>query len=465
MITFILLWLIAIVILILDHKNPVQRWFSAALFLAGFNEIHYIILERAPSLLAKYPLLSNFEHLITFSSSVFLYPYTFLLGAIYYYSEFDETWRKRRKRLVPMILIPVLAVNGILLFQGVNLNHPGFCQLCFFWLIPSYLTANYLLIKTFFRAKSWQRNSHSFITCVLITPITIADLTINYILPGFGFTINLNFVINIVLFISFFYLATQYGILGKKLQIEQLSLDNSFKTMTNGAALLNHALKNEIAKISMCASSLLITNRKPMQVKDCVRIILSSTHQIMAMLERASQCTRDFSLIKSMFNLKTFIEGILAEHQGQFLEKKIQLITDLGSDLWLVGDQLHLYEVFNNIINNAVEAMESGGQIYLSVTTTKRFVTITIKDTGKGIPNKLLPHIFEPFYTTKNPSRNFGLGLLFCYKVLKKHGGTIEVESKLNQGTTFYLNLPRFYRKKSILARGVSNVQNKSISG
>lgn len=465
MITFILLWVIAIIILILDHKSPVQRWFSAALFLAGFNEIHFIFSERASSSLAEYPLLLNLEHLFTYGLSIFLYPYSFLLGAIYYYSEFDETWQKRRKSLALFMLVPVVVVYGILLFQRVDFNHPRFYQLCFFWVIPSYLTANYFLIKTNFRAKSRQRKNHSFVTCVLITPITIADLTINYILPGFGFTVNLNFILSIVLFISFFYLATRYGILGRKLQIERLNLDNSIKTMTSGVAFLNHSLKNEFAKISMCASNLLIADLKPTQVKESVRIILSSTRHILAMLERASQCTRDFTLVKAKINLKAFIEGILVEHQGQFQEKKIELITNLGPEVWLVADQLHLCEVFNNIIKNAVEAMEFGGQIYVTVTTTRKTVTITIKDTGKGIPNKLLPHIFEAFYTTKNPRRNFGLGLLYCYKVLKKHGGTIEVESKLDQGTTFYLNLPKYNQKKSILARGVSNVKNKSISG
>lgn len=439
MVTFILLWLIAAVILILDYKSPVQRWFSAALFLAGFNEIHFIIMERAFSCLAKHPFLLTLEPLITYNLSFFLYPYSILLGAIYYYSEFDETWRKRRKSLALFLLVPMLAVSGLLLYYRVDFQHPKFYQLCLFWVIPSYLTANYFLIKTFLRTKSWQWKNHSFVTCVLITPITIADLTINYLLPGFGYTVKFNFALNIVLFTSFFYLATRYGILGRKLQIEQLHLDTAIKTMTGSAALLNHALKNEITKISICAFNLLNVNLKPAQAKETVRIILSSTRQIMAMLERASQYTGEFTLVKDVINLKAFLEGILAEHHSQFQEKKIELITDIDPEVWLMADPLHLREVFNNIINNAVEAMEGDGQIYLTVTTTRKTATIMIKDTGKGIPEKLLPHIFEAFYTTKNSKRNFGLGLLYCYRVLKKHGGTIEVKSKLDQGTTIML--------------------------
>ena len=464
MVTFILLWLIAVIILFLDYKSRAQRWFSAALFLAGCNEIHFIILARASSRLSSYPLLLNLE-LLTYGLSTFLYPYTFLLGAIYYYSEIDITWQKRRKPFVLFMLVPVVFVYGILLLKRVGFGHPRFYQLCLFWVIPFYLVANFLLIKTIFRAKSRQRKNNSYATCVFITPITIVDLTINYVLPGFGFTVNLNFVLNIILFISFFFLTTRYGILGRKLQIEQLNLDNSIKTMTCGVALLNHSLKNEIAKISMCASNLLRSGLKPTQVETSVRIILNSTYHIMAMFERTSQYTRDFTLVKSLIDLEAFLKAILADHQSQFQERKIELIADFGPEVWLVGDQLHLYEVFNNLIDNAVEAIESNGQIYLTVTTRRKMVTITIKDTGKGIPSKMLPHIFDPFYTTKNTRRNFGLGLPYCYIVLKKHGGTIEVKSKQDQGTTFYLNLPRFNQKKFYLVRGGSNVSNKNISG
>ena len=114
MVTFILLWLIAVIILFLDYKSRAQRWFSAALFLAGCNEIHFIILARASSRLSSYPLLLNLE-LLTYGLSTFLYPYTFLLGAIYYYSEIDITWQKRRKPFVLFMLVPVVLVYGLLL--------------------------------------------------------------------------------------------------------------------------------------------------------------------------------------------------------------------------------------------------------------------------------------------------------------------------------------------------------------
>jgi signal transduction histidine kinase len=370
------------------------------------------------------------------------------MGAIYYYSEFDEKWRKRRKSLGLIILLPVLMIYGLLLFQLVDFDHPMFQQLCGFWVVPSYFTANFLLIKRFFQAKSRRSKNHNFTTCLLITPLTMADLTINHLLPWFGLTVNLNFGLNIVLFISFFYIITRYGLLGKKLQIEQLDLDNSIRAMTSGTAILNHSLKNEVAKISMCATNLTFADLKTIQVKETVRIILRSTNHIMEMLDRANQCARDFTLVKSVINLKVFLEDLLAEFQDQFRQRKIKLFTNFEPEVWTKADPLHLGEVFNNLIKNALEAMESEGILELTLTATRKTATVTIKDTGIGVPGNLLPHIFEPFYSTKRSRHNFGLGLLYCYKVLKKHGGTIEVESKPNHGTTFYLNLPRYSKKR-----------------
>ncbi len=96
------------------------------------------------------------------------------------------------------------------------------------------------------------------------------------------------------------------------------------------------------------------------------------------------------------------------------------------------------------LLINAVESMESGGKLSIEVAGAKEnnLVEIQISDTGHGISEEILPHIFDPFYTTKEDGKGVGLGLSVAYGIIKRHNGTINVSSNLIQGTTFSLALP-----------------------
>ncbi|MGA7159780.1 MAG: ATP-binding protein [Bacteroidota bacterium] len=94
---------------------------------------------------------------------------------------------------------------------------------------------------------------------------------------------------------------------------------------------------------------------------------------------------------------------------------------------------------------NAIEAMPEGGALKLEAhrNTASDTILITVADSGIGIPDDALPHIFEPFFTTKENGKGTGLGLAVVYGIIERHGGTINVQSKLQGGTTFTLLLPR----------------------
>jgi len=100
--------------------------------------------------------------------------------------------------------------------------------------------------------------------------------------------------------------------------------------------------------------------------------------------------------------------------------------------------------VFIALIINAIEAMEKGGRIVLQTDCQSPDQVIArIADSGRGVPQELLPHIFEPFFTSKDSKNSLGLGLSVVYAIIQSHGGIIEVDSKLGQGTTFTITLPR----------------------
>jgi len=127
---------------------------------------------------------------------------------------------------------------------------------------------------------------------------------------------------------------------------------------------------------------------------------------------------------------------------------------DLPEELWKVEIDLgQMSQVINNIVLNGVHAMPEGGQIYISAENLVigydgpelkrgKYVRVTVKDTGSGIPKEHLPRIFEPYFTTKHAGS--GLGLATTYSIIKKHDGHIEVASDFGKGTTFSILLPAF---------------------
>ena len=131
--------------------------------------------------------------------------------------------------------------------------------------------------------------------------------------------------------------------------------------------------------------------------------------------------------------------------------------------LEVAGDHDMLEQVFLNLVNNAVDAMKDRKEKMLTVRAHKQLVTevgyktgyrradffsigdemiiVEISDTGKGIPEKALPKIFEPFFTTKSANEGTGLGLSIAHMIMDRLSGTIDVESRENRGTTFFIKL------------------------
>ena len=125
----------------------------------------------------------------------------------------------------------------------------------------------------------------------------------------------------------------------------------------------------------------------------------------------------------------------------------------LPDDLWLCSfDPVQMGQVIDNIVINALQAMPAGGALTVTAENLTlapgshptlaggRFVQISIRDSGEGIPRETLGRIFDPFFTTKKAGS--GLGLSIAFSVVSRHGGTIEVESVIGQGTTFRIVLP-----------------------
>ena len=135
------------------------------------------------------------------------------------------------------------------------------------------------------------------------------------------------------------------------------------------------------------------------------------------------------------------------------LDSRYILIENYQEEPALVRvDQTQFEQVFINLLNNAREAMPDGGEVEISLSTVEMpetevrgagsFAVVEIRDSGCGMDDKTLKHAFDPFYTTKTAKKTIGLGLSSCYGIITQHGGFIDIESKLEHGTTVSVYLP-----------------------
>ncbi len=123
--------------------------------------------------------------------------------------------------------------------------------------------------------------------------------------------------------------------------------------------------------------------------------------------------------------------------------KDAQVELELGSGLPpVVGRASMLQQVLVNLLQNAFQAAADEPEVRVRTSCEDGEVIVAVGDRGSGIADDVLPHIFEPFYTTKETGQGTGLGLSICYGIVQEHGGRLEVDSRAGAGTMFFLRLP-----------------------
>ena len=141
----------------------------------------------------------------------------------------------------------------------------------------------------------------------------------------------------------------------------------------------------------------------------------------------------------------------LALLRPELEDRGLKVVTELASGLPpVLFDPAQLKQVLVNLLKNAMQATPPQGTLTLRSGSTPEAVWMAVSDTGPGIPPDQLNRIFEPFYTTKN--KGTGLGLLIVQRIIRDHGGRIELESTVGKGTTFKLWLPLRDRRPRMIA-------------
>lgn len=165
------------------------------------------------------------------------------------------------------------------------------------------------------------------------------------------------------------------------------------------------------------------------------------THKLLSFARRTDSRVKEIQINDLLLEIVR-----LSEQRARYsnVNIKVELQDDLPA---IQASETEMQQVFLNLVNNALDAMEKrGGTLNLGTREEHahfdRGIAIDFSDTGTGIPKANLARIFDPFFTTKQVGKGTGLGLSICYGIIRKMGGEITVESTVDVGTTFHLYLP-----------------------
>jgi two-component system NtrC family sensor kinase len=235
----------------------------------------------------------------------------------------------------------------------------------------------------------------------------------------------------------------------KELGEAQQQLIQSEKMASVGqlAAGVAHEINNPLGTILLYSHMIL----EKLEAKDSRREELVTIAQEAARCRDIVRGLLDFARQRKLqvqnVNVNRILEEVVSLAAAQPSFQKVKVITILDPSLPPTGgDPVQLKEVFLNILSNAGESMPGGGTITVSSRfpegTARQMIEVMIRDTGQGIPPENLDKIFMPFYTTKKIGQGTGLGLAIAYGIVKMHRGSIEVQSKVGEGTVFWVRLP-----------------------
>lgn len=443
----LLLWgIVAIIILYNDVENKFNYWYSGLIFSVSLGLLCEIIRNNIVPITINREILELIARFLS-ALSYRLSPYFGILaGVAMYYQD------KRKMKISIVLFLPVIL--GFIVdfiypeasFITVFPDYSPFFWTIVIWAVPYGLITDTLMVLSYTKEKSQRFKQQKLLTCILMLPMMIL-MTSAYLVPLFfrthPFIYNLFSDIMILLLILMF--ALKYGILGIRIKFERERLDSTIKAMTSGTAILNHSIKNEIFKISMCMKNIRKSvHKNKLDIDDVdgnIQTVLDATDHLTAMMKRIQDQMKEIILMESSVDLAEIV-GKAIEMQQYCLEN-ITVVKNYSQGFIVKCDQIHITEVLNNIIKNAVEAMLKNGKLEITIYPKGTVVVIEVKDNGIGISKENVKYVFDPFFSTKRSSINFGLGMSYSYNVMQHHRGNLEIRSKENIGTIVLLIFPK----------------------
>jgi hypothetical protein len=228
----------------------------------------------------------------------------------------------------------------------------------------------------------------------------------------------------------------------ERLHRTQISRAEHLATLGEMAAGLAHEIRNPLAGI---AGVVEIIGRDLPQNSAAKEVLGEVRHEVVHINKIVSELLEIARPKRPVFHPADLVA--VAEHAALFARdqasaRHVKMEVIKGDPLPMIElDSGQIHQVLLNLLLNAVQACEDGGKVRVEFSEDAEYVTAVVKDNGKGIPPEVLPNIFRPFFTTKG--NGTGLGLSLARRIVEDHGGRLEAESEVNQGSRFVLIFPK----------------------
>lgn len=226
-------------------------------------------------------------------------------------------------------------------------------------------------------------------------------------------------------------------------QLKRLAQSEKLASLGQLATGIAHEINNPLTNVSL--NMQILKNRFKDSLTD--KDLLQKLEAVERNVDRASTIAKEllqFSRQRESEFIPLDINNVITSTLT-LLSYKLHGVTihqNLSDVPDAMGDPGKLQQVFINSLNNSVEAMPDGGNIFISTSHSNGQIKVEISDTGVGISEENLSKVFDPFFTTKDVGAGTGLGLSICYGIINQHNGTIEITSTVGKGTTVTVKLP-----------------------
>ncbi len=456
----VLLWTFFTVILFSNRKDKVNQWCFAGGMIFSLGVLkEYFFFDLIPFLEKNNVVLFSMQQAEAIYSVMTAALYLLAMPAAlifsFYFSDFHFISQKgfmlTKWGIVAAILVFVLA------FDPVKYRQYQLGSL-FFWAAISvynltygvWLTMN--MVRAVLREKNltWRKQKRRvagiFLPLLwywLITIFIIHTLNIRFL-----FQVWRNNVVLLSILLGYYVImAFREGIMGLKLEAAHYRWSTDVKAVQQGAQFVNHFLKNEVTKMEWCAKNL--AERSGTEVPEEIGILSRSVDRLKYLIQKTQLYSKDIQLSYSVCPIRNLVESC-AESVLRQSGKNITFENHCGEKDCILCDPFHLSEVVNNLLSNAADAIAESGTVSINFDTeNKREYILSVRDSGAGMGKEPLAHLFEPYYSSKMGDEHFGLGLFYCYRVMQKHNGKIDVKSEPGAGTVFYLHFPKRAESKA----------------
>lgn len=208
---------------------------------------------------------------------------------------------------------------------------------------------------------------------------------------------------------------------------------------------INNPLMNIMSLATLVGDSL---DDKNQELKADIEVMKKEGQRCARIVQGILNFARESEPSYEKFDIAVMLEDTLQLLQHRIETADIHLQTEISSPLVMQGDEKLLQQVMVNILLNAIQASPAGSDLFVQAEETKDEVIIEVLDQGSGIDMKHASKIFDPFFTTKPEGEGTGLGLSVSYGIIKKHGGSIQIDNTDNAGVSVLIRLPLEDKRK-----------------